>query len=96
MTGEPSLGLRPYPPFALMFRFIGGSFQSLPWEKVVPADQYFSDTAVKLFGLPEKFLVRHFKTDNYHLIPERDAESAYDNDNQNIYSLSLCEFWFCQ
>ena len=74
MTGEPSLGLRPYPPFALMFRFIGGSFQSLPWEKVVPADQYFSDTAVKLFGLPEKFLVRHFKTDNYHLIPERDAD----------------------
>ncbi|MDF1513472.1 MAG: ABC transporter permease, partial [Anaerolineae bacterium] len=92
MTGEPSLGLRPYPPFALMFRFIGGSFEALPWEKVVPADDYFANTAVSLFGLPEKILVRHFKTDNYHLIPERDASSEYDS--AGIYSLSYVSFGF--
>ena len=66
MTGESSLGLREYPPFALMFRFIGGSFQALPWENMGPADSYFSDAAIRLLGLPEKFLVRYFKTDNYH------------------------------
>ena len=92
MTGEPSLGLRPYPPFSLMFRYIGGSFQSLTWENTSPADSYFSDTAIKLFGLPEKFLVRHFKTDNYHLLPKRDEASEYEN--ANIYSLSYVSFGF--
>ncbi len=92
MTGEPSLGLRPYPPFSLMFRYIGGSFQSLPWENMGPADSYFSDRAVRLLGLPKKFLVRHFKTDNYHLLPKRDTETEYEN--ANIYSLSYVSFGF--
>ena len=64
LTGEPSLGLREYPPFAFMFRYIGGSFATLQWEEVATTDVYLSGAAWTTLGLPQKFLVRHQRTGN--------------------------------
>ena len=64
-----------HPPFAFMFRYIGAWTQPVQWEKIQPVDTYLSKLAGSALGLPQKLLVRHFKTDNFQIFPQ--GEVAY-------------------
>jgi len=64
------------PPFAYMFRYIGAWAGALDWGKVQDADTYFSNVAGPALGLPEKKLIRYFKTDNFQLFPSDEVAYA--------------------
>ena len=57
------------PPFAYMFRYLGSTYGTKEWEEMGPLDAYMSGPAADSLGLPHKFTVRYFKTDNLRLFP---------------------------
>ncbi len=57
------------PPFAYMFRYLGSTYGTKEWEELGPLDAYMSGPAADSLGLPHKFTVRYFKTDNLRLFP---------------------------
>ena len=66
------------PPFAFMFRYIGAWYGPVKWSDVQPLDAYLSNTAGPALGLPQKLLVRFFKTDNLALFAPQAKASTYD------------------
>jgi putative ABC transport system permease protein len=73
-AGASGPGTRP--PFAFMFRYVGAWSGSKQWEDVKQVDAYLSGPIVSALGLPQKFMVRHFKTDNFQLVPVEDIAYA--------------------
>ncbi|MCP4543530.1 MAG: ABC transporter permease [Chloroflexi bacterium] len=73
---SPSRIARSHPPFAFMFRYVGAWAGSVDWEEIQPLDAYLSQLAGPALGLPQKSLVRHFKTDNFQLFPQGDIAYA--------------------
>jgi len=67
---------RSHPPFAFMFRYIGAWSDPQEWEEVQPVDDYLSGRAGATLGLPQKLLVRYFKTNNFQLFPQEDIAYA--------------------
>jgi len=61
-----------HPPFAFMFRYLGAWSTPVEWEDVEPVDAYLSGPAGSALGLPQKFMVRYFKTDNFQIFPQED------------------------
>ena len=76
LSGGEAPEEKPHPPFAFMFRYIGAWSGPLQWEDVQPVDTYLSGPAVPALGLPQKLLVRYFKTDNFRLFPQEDVAYA--------------------
>ena len=68
--------IRPHPPFAYMFRYLGAWSDPVEWEDMQPVDTYLSGPAGPALGLSRKFLVRYFKTDNFQLFPQEDIAYA--------------------
>ncbi len=64
------------PPFAFMFRYLGAWHGAVQWEDVQAIDRYLTEQAGAALGLPQKFLVRHFKTNNFRLFPREDIPYA--------------------
>ena len=64
------------PPFAFMFRYIGAWHGPVQWEAAHQVDEYLSGPAGPGLGLPQRLLVRHFKTDTFQLFPEEDIAYA--------------------
>ncbi|MBN1937485.1 MAG: FtsX-like permease family protein [Anaerolineae bacterium] len=62
------------PPFSFLFRYVGSWKGFLEWEDCQPVDQFISQDAASLLGLPAKQMVRHFKTDKMQLFPASDAQ----------------------
>ena len=75
-SGESSEGIKSYPPFAFMFRYIGAWNEPLDWGDVQQVDTYLSGPAALALGLPQKFVVRYFETDNFRLFPQEDIAYA--------------------
>jgi len=57
-------------PFAFIFRRLGSQYDPVQWEDAQPVDRYLSGSAGHALGLPQKLLVRYFKTDNFRFFPE--------------------------
>ena len=71
-TGKTST----HSPFTFMFRYIGAWHGLVSWDDVRPVDTYLSGPAASELGLPRQLLVRYFKTENFHLLPQAEAEYA--------------------
>ena len=69
-------GAKTYPPFAFMFRYIGAWAEPVDWEDAQLVDAYLSGPAGSALGLPQKFMVRYFKTDSFRLFPQEDIAYA--------------------
>jgi putative ABC transport system permease protein len=57
------------PPFAFLWRYVGAWHGDVTWEEYLPADEYLSQQATGVSGLPMDALVRHVHTDNLRLFP---------------------------
>ncbi len=64
-------------PFAFKFRYVGSLYGLKQWEDIEQVDAYLTEQAPRLFGLPHRFTVRYFRTDNFRLFPTEDV--AYAN-----------------
>ena len=76
LSGREASEAKAHPPFAFMFRYIGAWGGPVEWEDVQQVDAYLSETGGSALGLPQKLLVRYFKTDNFQLFPEEDVAYA--------------------
>ena len=64
-------------PFIFLFRYVGTVWgRSVEWEDTRAIDQYLSGPAGAALGLPQKFVVRYFKTDRFELFPDQDVAYA--------------------
>ena len=75
------------PPFSFLFRYVGSWSGYLEWEDTQKADEYVTTWASPMLGLPEKVLVRHFKTDRMRLFPSENA--AYQDPSRPLSYISL-------
>jgi putative ABC transport system permease protein len=73
---EAGAEAKAHPPFAFMFRYIGAWTKPVQWEDAQPIDAYLSKHAGSALGLPQKSLVRYFKTDNFQIFPQEDIAYA--------------------
>lgn len=76
LSGESPEGTKPYPPFAFMFSYRRAGSNPVQWEDIQPVDAYLSGPADSALGLPQKFVVRYFKTDTFRLFPQEDITYA--------------------
>jgi putative ABC transport system permease protein len=67
---------RLYPPFAFMFRYIGAWTGAVEWEDIEKVDTYLVNMGPAALGLPEKRIVRYFKTNNFQMFPQEDIVYA--------------------
>jgi putative ABC transport system permease protein len=77
-------------PFAFQFRYMGypGSPSGpVDWEEIQQVDTFLSERAGVALGLPQRFLVRHFRTGNFRLFPQEDV--AYADSRNPLASTSL-------
>ncbi len=61
------------PPYSFMFRYIGGWYGPLDWSDISNEDQFMTEQAPGLLGMPRTEYARYFKTDTYQLFPASDA-----------------------
>src|SRR4030095_5167342 len=53
------------PPFAFMFRYIGGWYGPLDWSDVEKADQLMIQQVPGLLSMPRELIIRDFQKDNF-------------------------------
>jgi putative ABC transport system permease protein len=75
------------PPFSFLFRYVGSWSGYLEWEDTRNADEYVTTWASPMLGLPERLMVRHFKTDRMRLFPSADV--AYQDPSRPLSYVSL-------
>jgi len=76
LSGGPPEETASHPPFAFMFRYIGAWANPVEWEDLQSVDEYLSGPAGPALGLPQKLVVRYFKTDNFQIFPQEDIAYA--------------------
>jgi putative ABC transport system permease protein len=86
-NAEDAGGARVYPPFSFLFRYVGSWHGFLEWEETRQIDEYLGGQAAQMLGLPQKSVVRHFKTDRMRLFPSKDA--LYDDPHTPLGYVSL-------
>ncbi len=69
---------RTRPPFTFTYRYTGQIFGAVDWEAVQELDQYMVTQAGATLGLPEKLLVRHFRSGDYKLVSATSAFPAVE------------------
>lgn len=62
------------PPYSFMFRYIGGWYGPLDWSQVAQEDQFMTEQAPGLIGLPRTQYIRYFKTDTFQMFPASSAQ----------------------
>jgi putative ABC transport system permease protein len=70
------------PAFSFVFHYNGGWYGNKQWEDVQPADEYFTNRAGQILGLPEKYYVRYFRTEPYALFPL--GETNFSDENARL------------
>ncbi|MGD8626993.1 MAG: FtsX-like permease family protein, partial [Anaerolineae bacterium] len=63
------------PPFAFLWRYVGAWHGDVGWDEYRPVDEYLSQQAAGVVGLPLDSLVRHVKTGNLRLFPAAGSEA---------------------
>jgi putative ABC transport system permease protein len=61
------------PPFAFMWRYVGAWNGEIAWEQYQPVDEYLSQQAGEILGLPIDDQVRHISTAKLRLFPSQDG-----------------------
>jgi putative ABC transport system permease protein len=90
LLGEEALeASRTHPPFAFMFRYIGAWGGPVEWEDTQSVDAYLSGPGSSALGLPQKLMLRYFKTDNFQLFPQEDIAYADIKDPLTWISLAF-------
>ncbi len=64
------------PPFAFMFRYVGSLYGNIELEDLNQADTFLTENAVNMIGLPNEWITRYFRTDNFRLFPTEDLRYA--------------------
>jgi len=64
------------PPFAFLWRYVGAWHGEIPWAAYTPVDEYLSQQAAGVIGLPLDSLVRHVKTGNLRLFAAEEGAFA--------------------
>ena len=62
------------PPFAFLWRYVGAWHGDTAWDTYTPADEYLSQQAADVVGLPPVSTVRHVQTTNLRLFPATEAQ----------------------
>ena len=62
------------PPFAFLWRYVGAWHGDATWDTYTPADEYLSQQAAGVVGLPLISMVRHVQTTNLRLFPATEAQ----------------------
>ena len=75
------------PPFSFLFHYFGGWSGQVQWEQVEPADQYLQTSFESHLGLPQKLLVRFFRTEPMKLYPA--DPSLFDDKNALLDWVSI-------
>ncbi|MCL5994451.1 MAG: ABC transporter permease [Chloroflexi bacterium] len=75
------------PPYAFMFRYIGGWYGPLDWSDVENVDELMIQQVPGLLSLPRELMIRYFKTDTFQIFPASDA--AYVGRRQPLTWISL-------
>lgn len=66
------------PPFAFLWRYIGAWHGPISWEEYVPVDQYLTQQAPSVVGLPSEAQIRHVSTTKLRLFPGEEGAFADD------------------
>ncbi|NIM94839.1 MAG: FtsX-like permease family protein [Anaerolineales bacterium] len=80
-------GIDPRPPFTFLFRYFGGWHGEKQWEDIEAVDEYLIEKSTSTLGLPERFIVRHFKTEPFPLFPE--DQTVFTDTNAALIWASL-------
>jgi putative ABC transport system permease protein len=64
------------PPFAFMFQYIRPTDADSDWEIVQPVDAYLIESGARDIGLPQKSILRYFRTDDFKIFPEDEIKYA--------------------
>jgi len=70
------------PPFSFVFHYNGGWYGNKQWEEVQPADLYFQERAAAILDLPQKHLVRYYRTEPYPLFTF--GETNFSDENRRL------------
>ncbi len=62
------------PPFAFLWRYVGAWHGDTAWDTYTPTDEYLSQQAADMVGLPLVSTVRHVQTTNLRLFPATEAQ----------------------
>ncbi|MGD9101082.1 MAG: ABC transporter permease [Anaerolineae bacterium] len=73
------------PPYAFMWRYVGAWHGEITWEDYTPADEYLTQQAAAVIGLPQTALVRHVQTANLRLFAASDEE-GFDPDEALLWT----------
>ena len=68
------------PPFAFLWRYVGTWHGDLAWDAYTPVDEYLSQQAASVVGLPALSTVRHVQTANLRLFPATEAQGFATNE----------------
>jgi len=82
---SPEEGQRP--PYNFLFVYNGGWSGTQEWEAVIPVDEYLSNNAGQVLGLPEEWIVRFYRTEPAALFPL--GTSDYRNERARLDWLSM-------
>ncbi len=66
------------PPFAFLWRYVGAWHGDVAWDNYTPVDEYLSQQAGSVVGLPLESSVRHVQTGNLRLFPAAAAPFTQD------------------
>lgn len=75
------------PPYAFMYRYIGGWYGALDWSDITQTDEYMTERVPGVLDLPRQLLIRYFKTDTFQVFPASDAQ--YVGKRQPLTWISL-------
>jgi putative ABC transport system permease protein len=68
------------PPFAFLWRYIGAWHGEIGWNERAAVDEYLTQQARGVIGLPLALQVRHAKTHNLRLFAAADSQTFADRD----------------
>ena len=68
------------PPFAFLWRYVGAWHGEAAWDTYTPTDEYLSQQAASVVGLPLASMVRHVQTTNLRLFPATEAQGFAEDE----------------
>ncbi len=72
------------PPFAFLWRYIGAWHGEKSWAEYTPVDEYLTQQAPAVVGLPSQSQIRHVSTAKLRLFPSE--EGAFANDTPLLWA----------
>jgi putative ABC transport system permease protein len=83
-SSEDEESIHQRPPFSFVFHYNGGWYGNQQWDddKVRSADEYLSNQAGAIIGLPQNYMVRYFRTEPYGMFPL--GETSFSDENKRL------------